>query len=143
MSLALDLDKFDPKNFEEDRCTTLIKQIKYFEDIFLNATNIRMTIELNYEENDWGFNIVHVSKLKNPKDFFEYVKEAELNENNILSDILAIGYTEDNNQYIAPQPLIHNHHYFNYNIKEVDLVIKVTKKAFVYFELMDLIKDNN
>lgn len=121
---------------EEEKNKILINQLKDIEEYYLSRSDVQLEIKLIYEDNLHSLYYSEETMLRNPKSFFDYIKASDLDETNISDHILRL---ETNN---APSIMKNSHYYFHYIKNYVTMKVYVSKDAFVYFDLLELINGN-
>jgi len=125
---------------EEEKNKILINKLKDIEEYYLNQPNIQLEIKIIYEDN-LCMQFSEETILRNPKNFFDYIKESDLDETNISDHILRVE-TNTNSECFKSPSIINNSYYYFHTKSYITMKVYVSKDAFVYFDLLELINGN-
>lgn len=140
MSLVDELKVFSYS--EEEKNKILISQLKDMEKYYLNQPNMHLEIKLIYESNQHYMYISEETMLRNPRNFFDYINASDLDETNISDHILRIETNTENECFNSPSIMENSHYSFHFVKHYVNMKVYVSKEAFVYFDLLELINGN-
>lgn len=127
---------------EEEKNKILINQLKDIEEYYLNRSDVQLEIKLIYEDCLHSFYYSEETMLRNPKSFFDYIKASDLDETNISDHILRIETNTNSECFKAPSTMKNSYYYFHYIKNYVTMKVYVSKDAFIYFDLLELINGN-